>query len=102
MNAGFLGVLSFELHFHEGGSLKEKRHHLRQVKAQLERRLGASVAEVEYHDLWQRAGLALTLVRRDAGDVQRGLDEARRYLSAQQYELVRAESRLLSIEEVVE
>jgi uncharacterized protein YlxP (DUF503 family) len=102
VNGGFLGVLSFELHFHEGGSLKEKRHHLRHVKAQLERRLGASVAEVEYHELWQRAGLALTLVRRDASDVTRALDEARRYLSAQEYELVRAESRLLSIEEVVE
>jgi uncharacterized protein YlxP (DUF503 family) len=44
MAAGFVGILSFELHLPDGGSLKGKRRHLLHTKAQLERRFGASVA----------------------------------------------------------
>ena len=52
-SAGYVGILSAELHFPENGSLKGKRKELLSVKAQLQRRFGASVAEVDYHDLWQ-------------------------------------------------
>ena len=41
----------------EAGSLKGKRKELLSVKAQLQRRFGASVAEVDHHELWQRARL---------------------------------------------
>jgi uncharacterized protein len=53
--SGWIGILTCELHFPEAHSLKEKRHHLRSAKAQLQNRVGASVAEVDHHDLWQRA-----------------------------------------------
>ena len=42
---GYVGILSAELHFPENGSLKGKRKELLSVKAQLQRRFGASVAE---------------------------------------------------------
>ena len=35
-------------------SLKEKRHYVRSAKAHLQNRVGASVAEVDHHDVWQR------------------------------------------------
>ena len=53
--SGWVGILTCELHFPEAHSLKEKRHHLRSAKAQLQNRVGASVAEVDHHDVWQRA-----------------------------------------------
>ena len=47
MSSGWVGILTCELHFPEAHSLKEKRMHLRSAKAQLQRRVGAAVAEVE-------------------------------------------------------
>jgi uncharacterized protein len=99
MSGGFLGVLSFELHMPEATSLKGKRKHLLHTKSQLERKLGASVAEVDYHDLWQRSRLSLAVVRRDHRDVVRALDEAERYLSAQEFDLTRSTRAVLSVDD---
>ena len=98
-NSGYLGVLTFDLHFPESHSLKAKRSHLRHTKAQLERQLGASVAEVDFHDLWQRARLTLVVVRRESHAAVEALDRAERYLSAQDYELTSCTRSLLSVEE---
>ena len=65
MSAGYVGILSVELHFPENGSLKGKRKDLLSAKAQLQRRFGASVAEVDHHELWQRTALAVAVA---AGD----------------------------------
>jgi len=99
MASGFLGVLCFDLHLPEATSLKGKRKHLLRTKAQLERRLGASVAEVDFHDRWQRARLTLAVVRRGHTDVVRALDEAERYLSAQEFELAGSTRSVLSVED---
>lgn len=95
MGAGYVGILSFELHFPEGGSLKGKRKELLSVKAQLHRRFGASVAEVDHHELWQRARLTLSCVARGNREVEELLDGAERYLSAQAFELGCVERELV-------
>jgi uncharacterized protein len=88
MNAGFVGILSVELHFPESGSLKGKRKFVKSAKAQLHHRFGAAVAEVDHHELWQRARLTVACVAREHGELERLLDDAERYLSGQEYELV--------------
>jgi uncharacterized protein YlxP (DUF503 family) len=95
MRAGFVGILSVELHFPESGSLKGKRKFVKSAKAQLQHRFGASVAEVDHHDLWQRARLTLACVARDHGELERLLDDAERYLSGQEYELISTEREVL-------
>ena len=95
MNAGFVGILSVELHFPESGSLKGKRKFVQSAKAQLQRRFGASVAEVDHHELWQRARLTLACVALDHGELERLLDDAERYLSGQEYELVSTEREVV-------
>jgi uncharacterized protein len=95
MKAGFVGILSVELHFPESGSLKGKRKFVKSAKAQLEHRFGASVAEVDHHELWQRARLTLACVARDHGELERLLDDAERYLSGQEYELISTEREVL-------
>ena len=87
MASGYVGVLTCELHFPEAHSLKEKRHHLRSAKAQLQHRFGASVAEVDHHDVWQRTRLTVACVAREHREVERLLDEAERYLASQEWEL---------------
>jgi uncharacterized protein len=94
--AGYVGILSVELHFPEAGSLKGKRKHVKSAKAQLQNRFGAAVAEVDHHDLWQRARLTVACVARDHGEVEKLLEEAVRYLNGQEYELVRAEREVIA------
>ena len=99
MSSGFVGILSFELHFPQSHSLKEKRMHLRSVKQQLANRLGCSIAEVDHHEVWQRAQLTLACVTREAGDASRLLDEAERWLSGQAFELGSCERDLVHLED---
>jgi uncharacterized protein len=88
MGAGFVGILSAELHFPENGSLKGKRKELLSVKAQLQRRFGASVAEVDHHDLWQRARLLVACSARGYSELQGLLDDAERYVRGQEWEVL--------------
>ena len=87
MSSGYVGVLTCELHFPDAHSLKEKRHYVRSAKAQLQNRVGASVAEVDHHDVWQRSRVTLALVAREHRELERLLDEAERYLASQEWEL---------------
>ena len=88
MNAGFVGILSVELHFPESVSLKGKRKFVKSAKAQLQHRFGAAVAEVDHHELWQRARLTVACVAREHRELERLLDDAERFLSGQEFELV--------------
>ena len=74
MGAGYVGILSAELHFPENGSLKGKRKELLSLKAQLQRRFGASVAEVDHHELWQRSRVTLSCVARGHRELAELLD----------------------------
>jgi len=56
-----VGLLSLDLHLPHARSLKDKRMILRGVKDRL-RKFNVSVAEVEYQDLWQRAGLGVVAI----------------------------------------
>ena len=87
MGTGYVGILSVELHFPEAGSLKGKRKYVKSTKAQLQHRLGVSVAEVDHHELWQRTRLTMSCVTREYREAEHLLDEAERYLAGQEYEL---------------
>jgi uncharacterized protein len=87
VTSGFVGVLTCELHFPEAHSLKEKRHYVRSAKAHLQQRVGACVAEVDHHDVWQRARLTVACVAREHRELERLLDEAERWLRGQEWEV---------------
>jgi uncharacterized protein YlxP (DUF503 family) len=99
MGAGYVGILSAELHFPENGSLKGKRKELLSLKAQLQRRFGASVAEVDHHDLWQRSRLTISCVARRYREVEELLDGAERYLVGQPFELARVDRDVVTLDE---
>lgn len=73
--------------------------HLRSVKAQLTNRVACSIAEVDHHDVWQRSQLTLACVAREAGEVERLLDTAERWLATQDFELISHERELVSLDD---
>ena len=55
----------FDLRIPHSRSLKEKRHVVKSLTAALRQAFPVSVAEVEHHDLWQRATIAVAVVGAD-------------------------------------
>jgi uncharacterized protein YlxP (DUF503 family) len=78
----FVVLLRIHLHFPQAGSLKAKRAELKAVKAGLQQRLGAAVAEVDHHDAWQRSTLGAALVCGSAGRADAAADGVQRWLDA--------------------
>src|SRR5436190_15178998 len=97
----YLVVLEIHLHFPDGHSLKEKRKELQSLKAQLQRRFGATVAETDHHELWQRSTLTAALVGRDAGPLESAAQQLQRYVESQFPDGVRFVSSLVSANEVL-
>jgi uncharacterized protein YlxP (DUF503 family) len=95
MASGYVGILTAELHFPENGSLKGKRKYLKSARAQLHERFGASVAEVDHHELWQRARLTIACAASGHRELQERLDAAERYLGSQEFELIRIEREVI-------
>jgi|SRR5579872_6641210 len=96
---GYVAILSAELHFPAAGSLKGKRRYVLSAKAQLQHRFGASVAEVDHHELWQRCGLTAAFVAREAHEAEQLAGRAEQWLAAQDWVLTRSELTLVSTED---
>ena len=99
MGAGYVGILSAELHFPETGSLKGKRKFVKSVKAQLHQRFGASVAEVDHHELWQRSRITASCVARDHRELELLLDDAERYLHGQEFVCTGVERQVVTFDD---
>jgi hypothetical protein len=64
-----VGVLTLELFFPYARSLKDKRRILHGFKDRV-RRQNVALAEIDYHDLWQRARLGIVTVNSHASVVE--------------------------------
>ncbi len=53
---------------------------------------------MDHHDLWQRAGLTVACVAREYREAARLLDEAERYLHGQEFELVRIDRQVVTLD----
>jgi uncharacterized protein len=97
---GYIAILEAELHFPEAGSLKGKRKHVLSAKSQLASRFGATVAEVDHHELWQRCALLAAFAARQAGEAERLAGAAEQWLAGQAWVLVGTRIRLLAPEDL--
>lgn len=61
-----MAVGTVELHLPDVGSLKDKRHVLKGLKEKVRARFEVAVAEIDHHDVWQRATLAVACVSHDS------------------------------------
>jgi uncharacterized protein YlxP (DUF503 family) len=96
LSSGYVAILTAELHFPDAHSLKGKRHFVRSARDTLRSRFGASVAEVDHHDLWQRATLTVACVARTAHEAEELGDGAERWLASGDWVLTRCDRLLVS------
>ncbi len=100
-DSGFVAVIVVDLHFPDAESLKAKRRELSSIKAQMRTRLGISVAEVAFHDLWQRARLAAALTAGSMSGLESAADGVERWLLARWPEQVSLRRGVASVEELL-
>ncbi|HXF57891.1 MAG TPA: DUF503 domain-containing protein [Actinomycetota bacterium] len=72
----------FDLRIPGCTSLKEKRHVVKTLTASLRQRFNVAVAEVDHHDLWQRATLGVSSVAQDSYHLKRVMHEVERHITA--------------------
>ncbi len=72
-----VAVSVIELHIPGGRSLKDKRRVIKGLTERLHQRFRVSVAETDYHDLHQRAQIAIAAVHGSRAEMERLLDRIR-------------------------
>ena len=72
--------------------------YVRSAKEQLRNRFGVSVSEVDHHELWQRTRLTAAVVAREAGEAEKLLADAERYLASREWELGRVDRELVTLD----
>lgn len=95
---GFVGILTAELYFPENGSLKAKRMYLRRIREQVNRRYGASFAEVGFQELWQRSRVVVALASSDLQLLEDNLDRLRNYLDSQEWMLTTCFTEVVDVD----
>ena len=99
MEGGYVGILTVDLHLPDGRSLKTKRKELLRLRSSLTRRFACAVAEVDHHDLWQRAGLTVAIVSREAGETDQRLQDVLRALHGDEaFQVVGSSHEMVSVE----
>jgi uncharacterized protein YlxP (DUF503 family) len=97
---GFLCVVEARLHLNDSGSLKSKRKVVSSIKGQVRQRFGASVAEIDGHDTWQRTTLLCALV--GGADVSDRASELERFIESRCPDGCAFEHQVLSLTDLRE
>jgi uncharacterized protein YlxP (DUF503 family) len=94
----YVCLIEIRLHIGDSHDLKAKRKLLHSLKATLRQRFGASVAEIDGHDTWQRSTLLVALV--GDGEVSARADDLCRFVESRVPEGCSFQRDLLSLADV--
>ena len=72
-HTGQIAFVAIELRIPASASLKAKRRIVKGLKDRIRARLNASVAEIGYHDQWQRALLGVAMIGNDRVHLEQGV-----------------------------
>ncbi len=78
-----VAIARLTLIIHDNNSLKGKRKVVKSLIEKVRHRFGASVAEVEDHDLWQKAKIGVAVVGNDARLLSTRLDQISSFIENQ-------------------
>lgn len=83
-----VGVCTLDLRLPTAGSLKEKRRIVKSVTEHLRNNFNVSVAEVDHHDVWGAAQIAIVCVSTDQAHAHQLLTRAVRTVEHNRLDLV--------------
>jgi uncharacterized protein YlxP (DUF503 family) len=75
-----VGVLQLELHIYDANSLKEKRTVVNSILGRIRSRYQVSAAQLDTHDMWNRATLGVAIISNEAAAVHRVLNPIRDFV----------------------
>jgi uncharacterized protein YlxP (DUF503 family) len=75
-----VALCRFDLRIPGVMSLKEKRHVLKTLTASIRQKFNVSVAEIDHHDLWQRAAIGVASVAGEGYHVRKVIHEVERHI----------------------
>jgi uncharacterized protein YlxP (DUF503 family) len=82
MSVARVALGTVELHLPDVDSLKGKRHVLKGLKEKVRQRFEVAVAEVDHHDMWQRATLAVACVSHESRHANEVVSKALDFIEA--------------------
>ena len=94
----FVELIEIRLHFGDVQDLKGKRKLIKSLKDGIRQRFGASVAEIDGHDKWQRSTLLCAMV--GDGDVSDRVDGLLRFVESRCPDGCSFDRDLLSLEDI--
>lgn len=75
-----IGILTVEILIPSASSLKEKRRALKSLKERLKNAFNISIAEIDHHDKWQRAKIAIANINANRRRVESQLSKIVNYI----------------------
>ncbi|MFH1278659.1 MAG: DUF503 domain-containing protein [Candidatus Eisenbacteria bacterium] len=91
-----LGTCRIHLFIPAAGSLKAKRSVVKSLKERIRNRHNVSVAEVDHHDLWQRATIGVAVVSNEKVHAERTLAAVIRFVESEpRAEMIDVETEFL-------
>lgn len=82
-----IGCARISLQVPEAHSLKEKRAVLQRIKARIRQRFNVSIAEVDHHEAWGTATLAVAIVTNDTARAHSVLEKVVRAIETDRPDL---------------
>ena len=74
--------LEFECFLYEGQSLKNKRSVMKRIITKIRNEFNISVAELDYHDLWQRSKLGIVTISNTREHAEKVIQEVLRIVDS--------------------
>lgn len=82
-----IAICTVQLYLAGNGSLKGKRSRLKPLLVRLRREYNVSAAEVDHHDLWQSATIALAAVGTDSGYLHGLMEKIMRWIETSPFDV---------------
>jgi len=82
-----VAICTIQLYLAGNGSLKGKRSRLKPLLIRLRREFNVSAAEVNHHDLWQSATIALAAVGTDNGYLHGLMEKTVRWIETSPFDV---------------
>lgn len=82
-----IGACTVQLYLPGVNSLKEKRSRLKPILIDIRRRFNTAAVEIDNHDVWQSAGIAIVAVANESNHIYSVLEKAVHWIEENRFDV---------------